>query len=133
MNGLYAKGREKFLQGAVSWPDDDIVAVFVTAAYTPDFDVDEYLADIAVGARIATSDVLADKTTTGGWAGSGNIVWQTVTGPTCVAFVVVHDTGDVATSPLLAYIDTGVTNLPLDPSGVKVTLIPDPDTGLFRL
>ena len=47
--------------------------------------------------------------------------------------VVIKDTGLISTSPLLAYIDTGINNLPLDPPGVQVTLIIDPDTGLFRL
>ena len=42
-------------------------------------------------------------------------------------------TGDAATSPLLAYLDDSINNLPLEPNGAKVTYLPDSDTGLFRL
>ena len=133
MNGLYVKGREKFLRGEISWPDDDIKAVFLTSAYTPNFATHEFLSDINVAARVATSDPLASKTTADAWASAENIVWQGFTGAVCAAYVIIKDTGSASTSPLIAFIDTGVNNLPLDPTGTKVTLIPDPDTGFFRL
>lgn len=134
MSGLYGKGREKFLRGELAWQTDTIKAVFVTAAYTPNFTTDEFLGDINVAARVAVSDSLASKTTTGGWAGANEIVWQAFTGAACAAFVFIKDTGSAATSPLIAYINSGITNLPLDPANVKVTLLPDPDSdGFFRL
>lgn len=134
MSGLYGKGREKFLRGEILWHTDTITAVFVTAAYTPNFTTDEFLSDINVSTRVAASDPLASKTTAGGWAGASEIVWQAFTGAACAAFVFIKDTGSAATSPLIAYINSGVTNLPLDPAGVKVTLLSDPTTnGFFRL
>lgn len=133
MNGRYAKGREKLLCGEIAWLTDDIKAVFVTSSYTPNFATHEFLSDVPAPTRVATSDALSGKTATGGWAGGDQLVWQDFTGVTCVAFVVLKWTGLISTSPLLAYIDTGITNLPLDPPGSKVTLIIDPDTGLFRL
>ena len=134
MSGLYGKGREKFLLGQISWATDTITAVFVTAAYTPNFTTDEFLADINVSARVAASDPLDSKTTTGGWTGASEIVWQAFTGAACAAYVFIKDTGDPATSPLIAYINSGVSNLPLDPANVKVTMLPDPTSnGFFRL
>ena len=134
MSGLYDKGREKFLLGQIAWLTDDIKAVFVTSAYTPNFTTHEFLSDIAVGARVAASDSLADKTATGGYAGASEIVWQGFTGAVCAAFVFIKDTGSAATSPLIAYLKEGITNLPLDPNGAKITLLPDPNThGFFRL
>lgn len=134
MSGLYSKGREKFLRGQIAWLTDDIKAVFVTAVYTPNFTTDEFLSDINVSQRVATSDSLASKTTTGGWAGASSVVWQGFTGAVCAGLVFIKDTGDPATSPLLAYINSGMTNLPLDPTGTKVTLLPDSGSGgFFRL
>lgn len=134
MNGRYNKSREKFLRAQIDWATDEFKAVLVSAAYTPNLDTHEFLSDITAGKRIATSDAITDKTTTGGWAGTNAVVWQTVpAGTTCAAMVIIKDTGLISTSPLLAYLDTGITNLPLDPSGAKVTLIPDSSTGLFRL
>lgn len=133
MSGVYGKAREKFLRGELSWSDGTVKAVLVTAAYVPDFEADEFLADIAVGARVAVSNELEDKTTAGGWAGATNVIWDDVVGATCAAMVFVVDTGDAATTPLLAYLNDGVTNLPLTPNGAKITFLPDVDTGFFRL
>ncbi len=133
MNGRYAKGREKFLRGEIAWGTDDFKAVFVTSSYTPNFATHEFLSDVPAPTRVATSDAFADVTSTGGWAGVEQVVWQGFTGAVCHGFVVIKDTGLISTSPLLAYVDTGITNLPLDPNGAKVTLIIDPVTGLFRV
>ncbi len=133
MNGRYTKGREKFLNGEIAWGTDEIKAVFVTSSYTPNFATHEFLSDVPAPARVATSDALDAKTSTDGWANAEQVVWQGFTGATCAAMVIIKWTGLISTSPLLAYIDSGIVNLPLDPPGVKVTLIPDPDTGLFRL
>lgn len=133
MSGRYDKGREKFLCGEIAWLTDEFKAVFVTSSYTPNFATHEFLSDVPAPTRVATSDAIADKTATGGWAGANRLVWQAFTGAVCAGFVVIKDTGLISTSPLLAYINSGVTNLPLDPNDSKVTLLLDPDTGLFRL
>lgn len=133
MSDLYGLAREKFLRGEIEWLNDDIRALMVSAAYTPNFITDEFVSAISAGARSEASDLLTDKTAVNGWAGSGNIIWETVTGAVRVALVLFKDTGNVGTSPLIAYLDEGITNLPLDPTGTRVTFLPDPDSGLFRL
>ena len=133
MSGKYDAARERFLRGELSWSDGTIKAVLVTAAYTPDFEADEFLSDVLVGARVAMSNALEDKSTTGGWASAPLIIWDAVTGAQCTALVFVDDTGDPATTPLIAYLNDDVTNLPLSPNGAKVTFIAHADTGFFRL
>lgn len=133
MNGRYVKGREKFLRGEIAWGADEFKAVLVTSSYTPNFDTHEFLSSVSAPTRVATSDAFGNVTSTGGWAGVESITWQGFTGATCTGIVIIKDTGLVSTSPLLAYLDTGITNLPLEPNGAKVTFIIDPDTGLFRL
>lgn len=127
------KAREKFLRGLIAWHTDDIKAVLLAGSYTPNFTTNEYLSDISAPARIAVSDSLTAKTTTNGWASSGNIVWESASNGTAVAMGFFKDTGDASTSPLLAYLNENITNFPLDTNGAKVTFIPDPGTGLFRL
>ena len=134
MSSIYDKAREAFLSADIDWLSDTIKAVMTTSAYTPDFSTDDVLSDISVGARAtATSEAFTDKTATDGWASTDKIEWLTVTGATRVAIVVYQDTGDEATSRLIAYLDDDITNLPLEPTGAKVTFIPDSDTGLFRI
>lgn len=133
MNGRYAKGREKFLRAEISWPTDEFKAVLVTASYTPNFATHEFLSDVPAPTRVATSDAIGNKTTTGGWAGADRVTWQAFTGSTATAMIIIKSTGLISTSPLLAYIDTGITNLPYDPTGTVLNLLVDPSTGLFRL
>ncbi len=121
-NALYDLGREKFLNGQIDWTDDDIKLVIVdTDDYTVNLATDEFHDDIPSGAIVATSGNLASKTTTAGVADAADVVLTTVSGDECEALVIYKDTGDSATSPLIAYIDTA-TGLPITPNGADVTI-----------
>ena len=123
-NGLYSKGREKFLCAQIDWLNDDIKAVLVDAAdYTVNLTTHEFLSDIPLIGRTGISDSLANKTVTNGWAGTSGITFQNPTGDVSEAIVIFKDTGDAATSPLIAYLDSNVQNLPLFINGAKVTVI----------
>lgn len=133
MSGLYVKGREKFLCGEIAWLTDSIRAVFVSATYTPNYTTHEFLSDVPLGSRVSISDELASKTATNAWASAERVEWQSVNGQVCTGMVLFKDTGLITTSPLIAHLNENVSNLPLDPTGTKVTFFPDPATGLFRL
>jgi len=55
-----------------------------------------------------------------------------VTGNTVEALVIYVDTGSAATSPLVAYIDTSVTGLPVTPNGGDITVTWNA-SGIFAL
>lgn len=136
-NALYDLGREKFLGHAtidLDWINDDIKAVLVdTGAYTVNLATHEFLSDIPVGARIATSSNLAGKTSTAGVADADDITFTGVTGATVEALVLYKDTGVAATSPLIAYIDSA-TGLPFTPNGSDVDVIWDSGANkIFKL
>jgi len=133
-NAVYGKAREKFLNGDIDWANDDIKAVLVdTAAYAVSIDSDEYLSSIPAGDRIATSGNLASKTSTLGVADAADITFSTVTGDVSEAIVLYKDTGDAATSPLIAYIDTA-TGLPITPNGGDITITWDSGANkIFKL
>ena len=133
-NALYGKGREKFLNGDIDWANDDIKAVLVdTATYSVSIDSDEFLDDIPAGERVATSANLGTKTSTLGVADAADFTFSTVTGDVCEALVIYKDTGDVETSPLIAYIDTA-TGLPITPNGADITVTVDSGANkLFKL
>lgn len=121
-NAVYGKARELFLNGDLDWASDNIKAVLVdTAAYAVSIDADDFLADIPEGDRIATSGNLASKTSTLGVADAADVTFSTVTGDVSEAIVIYKDTGDAATSPLIAYIDTA-TGLPITPNGGDITI-----------
>jgi hypothetical protein len=121
-DGLYAKFKERVLSGEIDMLSDDIKCVLVDANdYTVDLAEDEFLSDIPVGARVATSANLTGKSTTGGIFDADDATFTAPTGDQCEALVVYKDSGDPATSPLGAYIDEAV-GLPVTPAGVDITV-----------
>lgn len=121
-NGLYANAKQLFLQADIDWAADDIKCVLVdTASYTVNLATDNYLDDISVGERVATSGNLASKTTTGGVADAADVTFSAVTGDQSEALVIYKDTGVASTSALIAYIDTA-TGLPVTPNGGDITV-----------
>lgn len=121
-NALYGKGKEAFLQADIDWLTDNIKCVLVdTAAYTPNFSTDDFLADIPSGDRIATSGNLSSKTSTLGVADAADVTFTAVTGDVSEALVIYKDTGVEGTSPLICYIDTA-TGLPVTPNGGDITI-----------
>jgi len=121
-NALYDKGRESFLRAEISWNTDDIKVVLVDLAdYTQDLANDQFLDDIPVAARVATSPNLSSKTTTDGVADSADVTFSLVTGDQSEAIVIYQDTGNESTSRLIAFIDTA-TGLPVTPNGGDITV-----------
>lgn len=122
MSGLYGLARAAFLGGDIAWDTDDIRCVLVdTADYTVNIDVDEFLSDVPVGARVATSGAFTSPTVTLGVADAADIVLSSVTGDVSEAIVIYVHTGSDATARLIAYIDSA-TGLPVTPNGGDITI-----------
>lgn len=121
-NSLYDLGRQKFLEGAISWSADTIKIVLVDLAdYTPDLAADEFLSAVPAPARVATSGALASKTTAAGVADAADVTLTAVTGDISEALVIYKDTGSAATSPLIALFDTA-GGLPVTPNGGDILI-----------
>lgn len=133
-NSLYDKARERYLTGALNWATDDIKAILVdTAAYSVNLTTHEYLADVALSSRISTSGNFASKTTAAGAADAADVTFTAVSGPSIEAIIIYKDTGVEATSPLIAFIDTG-TGLPITPNGGDIVVTWDNGVNrIFRL
>jgi len=122
-NSLFDKGREGFLGGDIDWDAHNIKLVFVDHAVdTPVVATDDFLDDIAVGARVATSGNFATKTKTNGVADADDVTLTAVTGASVESINIYNDTpATEATKNLIAFIDTA-TGLPLTPNGGNVTV-----------
>lgn len=132
-NALYAKGKEGFLDGSIDWDTDDIRAILIdTSAYTVNLSTDDFLADIAGGARIAVSGALGSKTKTNGVADAADVTFSAVPGTTsCEAVVLYKHTGSDATARLIAYIDTA-SGLPVTSNGGDIQVAWNA-SGIFAL
>lgn len=120
-NAFYPKYLENILEADIDIPVDNIKVVLVDlGAYTYNA-AHEFLSDIPVGARIATSGNLANKTITGGVVDADNMTFSAVSGASIEAYVVYQDTGVAATSRLIIFVDTA-TGLPVTPNGGDITM-----------
>lgn len=133
-NALYDKARKAFLDKDIDMLVDDIKVVLVdTNDYTVDISDHDFLDDVPVGARVATSGNLASKSTTGGVFDAADITFTSVTGDQSEALVIYRDSGDHATSQLIAYIDVA-TGLPVTPNGGNISITWDAGANkIFKL
>lgn len=133
-NQLYGKGREAFAKKLIDWVNDAVKAVLVdTADYAIDINVHEFLADIPAAARVAISGNLANKAAPLGVCDADDVQIAAVNGDSVELVVLFQDTGNAATSRLIAAIDT-MNGLPFVPSGGDVILQwPNDANRIFKL
>lgn len=121
-NALFAKAKKKLLDADIDLLVDDIKCVLVDHADDdPAVASDEFLSDIAEAGRVATSGNLANKSTTDGVFDADDVTIAAVSGDQFESIVIYKDTGNAATSPLIARIDTA-SGLPCTPNGGDITI-----------
>lgn len=117
-NVLYPKGKEGFADGEIDFVSDNIKAVLVdTSTYTYDAD-HKYLSDVT---GRSSPQTLVNKTNVNGVCDADNITFPNEAGPSYEALVLYKDSGDINTSRLIAYFDTGL-NLPVTPNGHDIEI-----------
>ena len=133
-NAVYDKARKAFLDKDIDMLDDNIKVVLVdTADYTVDLAAHDFLDDVPSDARVATSDNLSNKSTTGGVFNADDVTFASVTGDQAEALIIYRDSGSASTSQLIAYIDTS-TGLPVTPNGGNIGVVWDNGSNkIFKL
>jgi hypothetical protein len=102
------KGRQAAGTAPVVWASDDIKAALVSTSYTYDA-AHEFYSDLT-GVLADSANLSGKSLTADGIYDADDISFTSVTG-TPLAVVLYKDTGNGATSPLIAYIDS-LTGLP---------------------
>jgi hypothetical protein len=120
-NALYGLGKQAMLNGDIDWDTDTIKVSLVDNTYPQNLSTDDFYADISAYV-LGTDQTLGSKTIALGVFDAADVTWTAVTaGDTAEAVVIWKDTGNPATSPLLAYIDT-ITGFPLATNGGDITV-----------
>ncbi len=118
-SALYPIGKKAVLDAGVNFDTDTIKAVLIdTGTYTYSAAHDFYN---DLSGVVGTAQTIANTTTTAGTFDGDNVTYTAVSGATVEAIVLFKDTGNVATSALIAYIDSG-TGLPVTPNGGDITV-----------
>ena len=132
-NALYPKWKEQLLQftannnlsaGTVK------VALIDTGTYT--YSTTHQYWSSASAASVNTPQTIGSKAFTNGVFSGSNVTFSAVTGNSVEALIIYIDTGSAATSPLVAYIDTNVTGLPVTPNGGNIAITWNA-SGIFAL
>lgn len=101
-NAVYPDGKDAILEGEIDLLDDTIKVAVCSSTYTYDSG-HTYYDDLS--GVLASSGALASKTVSAGVFDAADVNFASVTG-TIQRWVLYKDTGDTATSPLIAFFDT---------------------------
>ena len=131
-NAIYPKYKEALLNGSANTNMSTgtvKVALVDTGTYTYS-SAHEFLTSLT--GTVGTAQTLGTKTFTNGTFDAADSTFTSVTGATAEALVIYIDTGTAGTSRLIAFIDTGVTGLPVTPNGGNINITWDA-AGIFTL
>ena len=132
-NAIYPKYKEALISGGsnVNLSSGTVkVALVDTGTYTYSASHDFY--DDVSAAVVGTPQTIGSKSVTSGTFDGADVTFTTVSGASCEALVIYVDSGSAATSPLVAYIDTSVTGLPVTPNGGDISIVWNA-SGIFTL
>ncbi len=124
-NAIYPKYKEALITGLSnsalngSGTTGVYAALVDTGTYTYNA-AHQYFSDLS-GVVGTDQEIGATKTYTNGVFDGADVTWPSVTGASCEAIVLyVKNAGANTTWRLVAYIDTGVTGLPVTPNGGNI-------------
>lgn len=123
---IFPSAKKAFLDGDIDLLVDTIkVALIDTGVYTYSAAHDFYN---DISGVVGTPGTLDNKTTTGGVFDADDEVIASVSGATIEAVLIYKDTGNPATSPVIAFVD----GLSLTPNGGNITVQFHP-SGIFAI
>ena len=136
-NALYPKWKEALLQNLA---DSDLDGTGTTGVFVALVDTGTYTYSAAhefysslTGIVGTDQEIGATKTYANGVFDGGDLTFSSVTGNTVEALVIYRkNAGANTTWRLIAYIDTGVTGLPVTPNGGNITVTWNA-SGIFAL
>lgn len=131
-NALYPKWKEQLLQFAAdnNLSSGTVKVALVTSGYTYSA-TDQFYSSVSASV-VGTPQTIGSKTFTNGVFDGADVTFTAVTGSQVTRLVIYIDTGSAATSPLVAYLDTSVTNLPVTPNGGDIAITWNA-SGIFAL
>lgn len=130
-NAIYPKWKEAIIQATAnsSLGGTVKVALVDTGTYTYS-SAHEFLTSLT--GRVGTDQTLGTKTFVNGTFDAANASFPSVSGATVEAVAIYIDTGTAGTSRLVAYLDTGITGLPVTPNGGNIDITWDA-AGIFTI
>ena len=129
-NAIYPLYKQALLDAStdVDINDGTVKVALSTAAYNS---AHQYYSSVSAS-TVGTPQTINNTTVTNGLFDGDDVTYTAVTGSQVTALIIYIDTGSAATSRLVAFIDTGVTNLPVTPNGGNISITWNA-SGIFQL
>lgn len=124
-SGLYAQGKQSLLANEIKWVTGTTDVFHVYLVDTNDYLVNlsaHQFATVFSGTGVIATGTIANPSAALGVADGDDVTLLTVTGDVSEALVIAKFTGSLATTRLLAYIDTVASGLPVTPNGGDITI-----------
>lgn len=117
-NAIYDEYKEALMDALanVDLVAGTVKATLIDAADYTFSQTHDFIDDVPAAARVATA-TLANKSVANGVFDADDVTFSAVTGDQCEAILIWIDTATESTSRLVAYLDTGITGLPVTPNG----------------
>lgn len=137
-NAIYDKYKEALITGAANVSlTDETVKISLINANTENFNsTDEFYDDVTVANGVIATATLENVTANNGVVDADDITFESVTDTTtdgdAEALLIWIDTGNTATSRLVAWMDTNIDGLPITPDGSNVDITWS-SQGIFKL
>ena len=136
-NAIYPKWKETIMKAEANSELDSaegatgvFVALVDTGTYTYSA-AHQFYSDLS--GIVGTNQEITTKTQTNGTFDGSDVTFTSVSGATVEALVIYRKNGGANTTwPLIAYIDTGVTGLPVTPNGGNIDVTWNA-SGIFTL
>jgi hypothetical protein len=117
-NFVYNQAKQSILEGDIDVTNNTLKLLLVTSSYSPDEDNDQFVNDISAPAIVHRSAALQNVTNIFGVLDAHDIIIADFPGTAFSSIIIYVDTGNDATSRLLAYID--------ESSGIPFAGVPSP-------
>jgi len=126
-NAIYPNYKEALLGGdsniSLANGESTVKVGLIDTANNPYSASDTFLSDIdTTSGGIIASATITNTTITDGLFNGDDVTFSSVTGDQCEALLIWIDTGAEATSRLVAFLDTGVSGLPVSPNGSDIDI-----------
>jgi len=124
-NKLYDLAVNKILKNELAWKSGEVYRAYLLdldagTGYAPDFAADEFLADIPSDCLVDYVELIP-ATPAGRVCNAPNVSFlSALAGDPCEAIVIVKWETTAADSPLVAYVDTASSGIPITPDGNRI-------------
>lgn len=122
-NALFPLWKQELEKGTANTPLTGTVKATLLSGYTYNA-THQFYSSVSAYAQgtPSPSGGMTTKTYVNGVFSADPVTFSAVSGTSVGAIVIYIDTGNPATSPLVAYLDTGITGLPVTPNGGDIVV-----------